>query len=237
MSVSFLKKGQAAHEAVAQADAETEARKKSAGIRRYWIPQDGEGQVTFLDGDLTKDGLLDAVAYYEHQVKLNGHFRNWFPCTADSEPCPICDGGDNPSLVTAFTVIDHNKWKDKNGVVHQHERRLFVCKRDTFKMLQKIATKREGLAGATFDVARSGEKSSNVGNMFDFTEKQSPEAIAKKYGLELDDVQPYDYGEVIQYFPAAELKKLGFGLVGGIGSEDVATQTAPAEEPDYDQSL
>lgn len=221
MSMKFLKKGKAAHTEMAKAEAEAEARKKAAGIRRYWIPENAEGKVTFLDGDLGDEGLIEAVSFWEHQLKLNGNWRNWYPCTQVTEPCPICEGGDNPSLVMVFTVIDHGEWKDKQGVVHKDERRLFVCKRETFKRLQKIASKRGGLKGCTFDVSRVGEKSAGVGDTFDFIEKRTMPALAKALNLKPEDVAPFDYEEVLTYYTADQLRELGFGEASPpIGSED-----------------
>jgi hypothetical protein len=45
--------------------------------------------------------------FYEHRVRLNGEWENYI-CTAEadqSQPCPICEGGDRPSLVGVMTVI------------------------------------------------------------------------------------------------------------------------------------
>lgn len=228
MALKFLQKGKAAHTALAKEDAAAEARKKAAGIRRYWIPDSAEGKITFLDGDLGDEGLIDVVTFWEHQLKINGNWRNWFPCTQVTEPCPICEGGDNASLVAVFTVLDHGKWTDKQGVTHENERRLFVCKRETLKRLQKIAAKRGGLKGCTFDVSRVGEKSAGVGDTFDFTEKRTPAQIAKAYNLKLEDVAPFDYEEAFTYHTADQLRELGFGTgTAPIGSDDKVGESKP----------
>jgi len=232
MSVTFLKAGKEAHVAVAKAEKETAAKKAAAGeARRFWLPNDAETQITFLDGDLLPEGLIDTVTFWEHQLKLNGSWQNWFVCTKDDEPCPICEDSDKySSLITLFTVIDHTKWTDKQNVVHQHERRLFACKRDTFKRLQKLATKRKGLVGVTFDVARTGDKSAAVGNDFDFVEKLSLEDIGKKYNLKEKDLKPFDYSEVIKYHTADELRELGFGSNGAPIGQEAAKQAVGAQE-------
>ncbi len=238
MAVSWLKKGKAAHEQVKHADQETEKKKAAGSIRRFWIPNDKETQITFLDGDLDDDGLLQTVTYWEHQLRLNGDWRNWFACTQDSEPCPICLGGqgDSPSLVAAFTVIDHTKWTDKQQKVHQHERRLFICKRETLKRLQKIATKRDGLLGITFDVSRTGDKSAAVGSDFDFVEKRTAANLKKAYGLKLEDVKAYDYEETIKYRNAEELKELGFTTLT-VGAADVSSDGPAPTATNYDKDL
>lgn len=244
--MSFLKRGSAAVEAVARADAQTEARKDAASqfkIKRFWMKNDTETRITFLDGTLTSDNLLDTVIYNEHQVNKDGHWRNWFPCTEDvdnSEPCPICEQGDGyrPSLVAVFTVIDHSVWKDNKGSTHQYQKQLYVCKREAFKLLQKLAVKRGGLEGCTFDVMRSGERSLSAGNNFDFCEKETLLEIKDKYSLE--DVSPIDYDEAIPYLSPAKLQALGFGASGsatpGTGNNS-KTHKAPTNPVNYDSDI
>jgi len=235
MTVSFLKKGKEAHAQVEQAVQETEKKKAAASVRRFFIKHDKETQITFLDGDLDDDGLLETTTFWEHNLRLNGRWFNYFACTKDDEPCPICLSGDTSSLVAVFSVIDHTKWTDKNAVPHQHERRLFACKRDTFKRLQNIATKRKGLAGATFDVTRIGDKSAAVGSDFDFTEKRPRSELMKVYGLDEESVTPYNYEEIITYRSAEELNSLGFGILP-IGAADVSSP-AQSTETNYDTEL
>lgn len=234
MTVSWLKTGKAAHEQVDKADQETAKKQAAASIRRFWVPKDKETQITFLDGDLDEDGLLETVTFWEHNLRLNGRWGNHYACTQDQEPCPICLGGDTPSLVAAFSILDHTEWTDKNNKTHKHERRLFVCKRETFKRLQKIATKRGGLAGATFDVSRIGEKSAAVGSDFDFVDKRTPKELQAAYGIEAQETVAYAYQEVLVYRNAEELQGLGFGTVG-VGQPQ-AGGAAPSAS-DYDNDL
>lgn len=226
MAVSFMKKGKAAHAMMDKAEAEAAAKKASLQnqARRFWIPQDKETQITFLDGSLDDEGVLEAVTFWEHQLKISGDWRNWFPCTQVEEPCPICEGGETPYLVALFTIIDHSEYKDNKGVTHKNQKRLFACKRETFRRLQKIAAKRGGLAGITFDVSRGGDKSASVGDSFDFVEKRTLSAIQKAYGLDKETVAPFVYDEVITYRTAKELRKLGFGDTSKpMGSDDADT--------------
>ena len=236
MTVSFLKKGKDAHAQVEKADQETEKKKAAASVRRFFLPKDKETQITFLDGDLDEDGLLETVTFWEHNLRLNGRWFNYFTCTQDDEPCPICQGGDTPSLVAVFSIIDHTKWVDKNSVSHQHERRLFACKRETFKRLQKLATKRKGLAGVTFDVSRIGEKSPAVGSDFDFSEKRAMSELIEAYSVTEEDVASYNYEEIITYRNAEELRGLGFGIMP-IGAADTPSSKQVVTETNYDTEL
>jgi hypothetical protein len=224
--MSFLKKGKAAHAALEKAEAQAEAAAKNRAFR-FWLPDKGQTSITFLDGDLDADGMLDIPMYYEHQVFMNGHYRNWFACVAEDEPCPICEGGDTPMLVGCLTVIDHSEFKDKQGKVRKDEKRLFVAKRKTIQQLQLIAAKRGGLTGCLFDVARTGDKEANVGNMFDFTEKVAPAQLKKKYK---ENAEPFEYEEVIPHPSAKELRALGFGTTGVGGEQPPSDSEGTGEE-------
>lgn len=230
-SLKFMHKGSEGEQMTKKAETDQAARKAAAGnsIYRFWMPEGSEQKITFLDGNLSEAGLLDVPRYWEHNLQLGGNWKNWFPCTKDEEPCPICDLK-QPALVYAFSIIDHRKWEDKNDKVHEHERKLYICKGDTFKRLSKIAVKREGLAGCTFDVSRIGDKAENVGNDFDFCEQLTLKKLIKKYGLEKKGKAennkvclPYDYDEVIKYHTAEELREMGLGSGSApVGSADVA---------------
>lgn len=216
--LSFLKRGQEAQEIMQQEEHQAEQSYKSKMLR-YWVPQDGDGDITFLDGSVV-DGKLNVTYYHEHNVNLNGRWNNFFICTQDDDICPICEGGSKPAFVGALTVISHKEYlSKKDNKVHKDEIRLFVAKRDTIKQLTKLAIKRGGLAGCRFDVSRTGDKSAAVGNVFDFTNKKTMAEIAKLYGS--DKVKPLDYDELFAslYIGAKDLRKMGFGIVAPVGTE------------------
>jgi len=238
MAVKFLKRGKEAAEETQKADAEMERRRAAAknkdNVYRYWMPEGEEQKITFLDGELNEAGVLDVPRYWEHNLLLGGSWKNWFPCTKDEEPCPLCDLK-QPSLVYVFTIIDHRQWKEKKGdhKEHEHERKLYVCKGDTYKRLSKMAHKRGGLTGCTFDVSRIGDRAENVGSDFDFCEKLSFKELAKKYGLVKKGktnnnkvCKPYDYDEVLKYYTAEQLREMtGLGEESApVGSGDVNEQ-------------
>lgn len=217
--VSFLKKGKAAQETFAKEEHKAEQSAKGR-VFRFWVPKDKETSLTFLDGDLNADGVLDIQFFYEHNINMNGKWGNFFVCTQDEEPCPICEGGAYPAYVGLLTVIDHSEYvSKKDNMTHKDNVKMMVVKRDTVKMLQKLAIKRGGLRGCRFDVSRTGDKSASVGNVFDFTEKHAEAALVKLYG---DKSKPINYEEVLSkaYLSAKDLRKLGFGSSSGpIGGE------------------
>lgn len=217
--LGFLKKGNAARAAIQAEEARIELAKQEAGkLWRYRMPVGVDRRITFLDGDLDKDGLLDISMFHEHTIRINGGYEN-FVCTAEidqSQPCPLCEAGDRPSLVGVLTVIDHSEHviqKGPNaGKVLKDQKKLFVAKMTTIKILTKKAEKLGTLAGCTFDVFRTTDKSPAVGDQFDFVERfESYDDIADKYGLKLDDVQPANYAEEIKYRSPEELIALGVG--------------------------
>lgn len=217
--LSFLKRGKEAREAFAKEEHKAEMRAKT-NVFRFFVPKDKETRITFLDGDITSD-MLDIPFYYEHNVNMNGNWGNFFICLQDTnEPCPICEGGLNPSYVGLLTVIDHSQYKsEKDGKIYKDQIRLFAAKRETVKTLQNLAKKRGGLRGCRFDVSRTGDKSAAVGNVFDFQEKLTMEQIQAKYG---EKAVPINYDEVLEamFMSAKDLRKLGFGSsTPPIGSE------------------
>lgn len=228
---SFLKKGAEAQEALATEEAKAEMAKAEAGKAWRFMLKDGEEKrVTFLDGDLDENGMLSDQRFYQHTLFVNGNWMN-FVCTADvdqSQPCPICaknDKDSRPALVGVLSVIDHSQHEVQSGPnkgnVIKNQRRLYVMKKGTIKHLQKLAEKRGGLAGCTFDIGRTGDKEPNVGNQFDFVEKHpSLDSIAAELGLKAEDCVPLNYGEEIKYYTPQELIELGVGKAhGGIGYE------------------
>jgi hypothetical protein len=234
-NVTFLKKGAAAKQAVAAEEVKSEARRAEMNrMRRFYVGYNKDTQITFLDGKLDEDGVLDIPRFYEHTLQVGSDWKHYV-CTAEidqSKPCPLCEAGNKPDLVGVMTVLDHGEYtvqKGPNaGKVYKNQRRLFVAKEGTLKDLNKLAAKpeRNGLAGCTFDVSRGGENTRDprVGKTFDFVVKHKTLAsIAEKYDLKIEEVQPAQYdgeeGEIL-YLPPEKLVELGLGKAhGGIGYE------------------
>lgn len=257
MGVSWLKQGQASAQMATQAQAEAEARKAEMGhMFRFFINKGEDAKITFVDGNLSEQGFLLPPRFYEHTVYHNGKWTN-FVCPEKTSPelgqkCPFCETGDYASLVAMFTVIDHRVYKSPTtGKTYQDTTKLFAAKSGTFEMLNKLAVKRDGLAGCTFDVSRSGEKSPAVGNMFDFVEKKDPKELKGKWtrtfknaqGKEVteDAFTVADYEKEVVWRDADELRAMGFGKpgMGNVpmgGTTQAPTQSKPAAQ-DYDKHL
>lgn len=232
MGVSWLKSGEESAKLAKQHAVEVEiAKSKQGKMFDFWLKEGEEARITFVDGNLNPQGFLLPPRYYEHSLYLNGSWGNKFVCPEKTSPelgqkCPLCEGGDRPSLVALFTIIDHREHKSGDKV-YVNMPRLLVAKPQSFEILHKIAVKREGLAGATFDVSRIGEKSASIGTMFDFIEKNPVEELRKKYtrtfknkdGKEetVSAFEPCNYEEQIVFRSEQELRAMGFGPAGVTG--------------------
>lgn len=235
-AVGWMKKGKAAHQAFQEEEAKAEKAKAEAGkLFRFWMPPDEERKITFLDGELDEEGMLDIPMFYEHRVRLNGDWKT-FVCVSEEEPCPICEKGDSrASLVGVMTVIDHTPYKIKSGPnagkTIKNSRKLFVATRQTIKKLAKKAAKQGGLAGCTFEVSRTSDKDPSVGSDFEFLERCTADELVAKYDLKEEDVSPADYSHEITYHSAEELVKLGVGkAMGGVGKEKGVATAEVADE-------
>lgn len=231
---SFMKRGAAARKALEEDEARAAQRQAEIGKAwRFYIPKDKLGEdfkVTFLDGDLDEDGMLDLLAWDEHTVMNEGKPEQYV-CTADNEPCPLCHAGNRSSYVAAFTIIDHSEYEirkgDRKGQIITNEKKLYVVKRSTIGKLQKFATKTGGLRGAQFQVSRSSKDSPNCGDMFmlecQFDEAELTEMFAGEKGDKKGEGEghlPLDYEKEVPYRDAKTLVKLGVaGAVDGVSSK------------------
>jgi hypothetical protein len=226
--MGFMKTGAAAKALLQEETAKAEAAQAERGkLWRFRIPEQKCGEdftVSFLDGILDEDGALSAPMWMEHTIYLAGRWQN-VPCTSHEEPCPICANTDSKSaLVAGFTVIDHTPYKilkgPNAGQMVKDQRRLFIAKKSTFAILQKLASKQGGLIGCTFEVSRQNDKSPSVGDLFQFLEKRKLSQLASIYG---DAATPADFGEEITYYSAQQLIGMGvkgtaMGKIGGEGN-------------------
>lgn len=233
--MSFLKKGKAAQQEVSKEHAAQEARREARenSFPRFWMNKGQTKRITFLDGGLMDDGLMELTQFYSHGVKIQNRWE-MVVCTAHddkTQPCPVCEGGDYSSLVAAFTVIDHSKFVSKAGKTYQHETKLFLAKTSTIAKLQKLANTRGGLDGVTFNVSRSEtDNAPNVGDVFDFVGQMDAAAIAEKF-----DSGIIDYETAIQYYTPEQLRSMGFGeqQKAGTTKPPPSGKAAATSEADY----
>jgi hypothetical protein len=264
MAVSWLKKGNDSKQAAAAEVVKQEMQKDSMGkMFRFSMKKEEKGVlITFVDGELDKDGFLVPPRYYEHNLFLNNKWGNTFVCPQLTAPhlgqtCPICAtaGTKPPALVSVFTVIDHRTVESSKtpGKVYKDMPRLFIAKAGTMEILNHIALKRGGLAGCTFEVLRigAGDKLPSVGTNFEFEKKTPLDELVKQYMREFVDPKtnqktmksvfvPADYDNEIKFHTADELVKLGFGspqISGYSPGQSMTTDMDPPGGTDYASQL
>lgn len=245
MGVSWLKKGADAQSAMKSEEAQKAAAQAAKSKMWGFYLKNGESaEITFVDGDLNSDGTLNALMYREHRIFANGSWNNTYVCVADEGPCPLCEGGDTPSLVAVLTVIDHRVVPSKKeaGKTYTNTPKLFVMKMGTYKLLQKYASKMGGLSGVRFEVSRTGDKEPAVGDVFIPGEKGNPEVLAKQYtrtyekdGKQITEsvFKAADYEKELPYHSADDLRQMGFGnavLNHSGGGSTLPTGAGPTAE-------
>lgn len=230
-SSGLLMTGGAAKEALQRERALAKQRDldRENSVFRFYLKPEQEETITFLDGDLDEDGDLENICYYEHTINTKGYPK--YVCINDPSTgveCPICATGDNPYFATVFTVLVHKEWASKqdikDGIKHEASIQLFVAKSSVADKLRKKAKKYGGLAGVTFEVSRSNADAFNVGDDFDYVQKNTLAELVDGFPNEVDKngntvVKPLDYNKVLQIYSESELHDLGFGTptqaVGG----------------------
>jgi hypothetical protein len=250
MGIAWLKTGTASANLAKQDEAEKALQNEQKGLLwRFGLKDKEEARITFVDGDLSPEGFLVPPRYYEHHIQVNGQWGHFFVCPEKTIPeaghkCPICAQGDKPALVALFTIIDHREFTTKAGKKIKDQKRLLVAKPVSMEMLTKIAVKRGGLAGATFDVTRMGDKSASIGSMFDFVEKNPIAALQATFTeeVEVNGVKktqtlftPADYEKEVVFRTPEELLKAGVGAQQQSGL--LAPGGATLKSSDYSKNL
>ena len=249
MAVTWLSKGKQSAEIAKKEEAAAEMRKAQQGkMFRFWMKEGEEARITFVDGVLT-NGVLLPPRFYEHNLMMNGKVQT-FVCPEQSNPdggdkCPLCESGDRPALVSLFTIIDHRSFKGADGKVYKDTPKLLVAKPQAMEYLQKRADKFGGLAGVTFDVSRTGDKSASIGNTYDFvSQEQDLEVLRKKYTRTFKDEKgkevtksvfvPANYEEEIVFHTGDELRQMGYGKPGVTGGVSGFKSKGGNDDPPFD---
>ena len=143
---------------------------------RHWMKKNTERRLVFL----TNGGSAPAI--WEHQVYLDGNWRNWHSCLQTmGMPCPLCQfAAKNKNkysrkAVRFFTVIDVDGYTNRDGIEVKNQRRLLAAKKGTVEILKRrfatLQKQGKDLRGAMFNVYRSNEdKGPSVGTDFEYME-------------------------------------------------------------------
>ncbi|QHJ74565.1 hypothetical protein VH22019_00001 [Vibrio phage VH2_2019] len=224
---SFLKTGKAALKALEKEDekVEQDAALRTAE-RAFWLKAESSSVITFLDGDLDEDGMLQVPLVYNHNV-YNANMgakgeRIDITCVKDEEPCPLCEF-DKSSLVGLLTVVEHVEYTANNGEVVTNPRRLYLCKRGTLRDLQEAATELGGLRGQQFKVRRTGKRKATVGDEMEYVGHLTDEQMEDNF----PDANAIDYEKALVYLTAEEMYEKG--VVEGVskGTHQAPVYDAP----------
>jgi hypothetical protein len=121
----------------------------------------------------------DSIGIWEHQVYINGSWRNWATCLQSiGKACKLCQYAEENDKYRRykaqyFSVIDETGWKDKKGNWHRPNRVMIPAKKQTVELLQRrylsLLEDGKGLKGARFEVFRStAQQSASVGTDWTF---------------------------------------------------------------------
>ncbi len=195
-----------------------------SGQRRFWMKEGKETKVIFIDG-------APNYKFYEHQVPIDGDFKNWFTCLKDLDPngCPLCDYAaahldkkGKPMYgryaVGMFNVIDRTEWTDSDGNIHKDEVKILPAKITMLKRFRKRAERYGGsLAGREFIVSRTSKKDANIGDDWEF---------AGEVDLSKFEYEPFDIKEVCAPKSHADLMK----VVKSLGVEEAEVASSPEDD-------
>lgn len=253
---SWMAKGSASAKVAEKEEQEAAIRKESQGLMwRFWLKAGEEATITFVDGELSKEGFLLPPRFYEHNLYLNGKHNNLFVCPEKTNPasgdkCPICeDPNEKPSLIALFTIIDHRIFSGKDDKQYTDRPKILAAKSQSFEMLNKIASKLGGLAGQTFSVSRSkADKSPAIGDVYLPMSKAPVEELRQKYMVEKTDpitgkksmsslFVPADYELEIIYRTGDELRKMGLGSAAHAGMQSYNPDNAGTDSTNYSEHL
>lgn len=167
-------------------------------VQRVWLKPHTSKNLVFLDDA--------AFSFYEHQVKINGRWDNFFTCIGKANGCPLCLSGMNPYLNTVFTVIDRTEYQDKKGIKHADEKRLFAVKEETALTLKEKHKRWGGMKNKEIVATRKGDKDASCGSDFELVLENGQIKIPDLSHLK--DKNPYNYMELFKPQTAQELREV-----------------------------
>jgi hypothetical protein len=205
---------------------------------RHWMPAPDEGEKPDPKEDATHMIIIhrgEPVGFWEHQVKLNGDWRNWFSCPLQNEvedECPLCEHGEYRAYFAgAMTGLDITPFETKDGV-NQGRRKLIVAKNEMLGRFELWASEdgaEEGsLYGVQYRILRSSSDAANIGDDWKKKKLWTPEDLEAHFeevkdalmeadwdGAEEEAenlLEPYDYDDWFEHKTMDELRAVAAAL-------------------------
>lgn len=190
---------------------DAEKQSKSASSKRFFMMPDETKRILLLDDEPT--------CIWEHSLKIGGKWRGHeYTCRKgmpDDPRCPLCTSGANRYYLGFLTILDLDGFTGEDGKKYTNLRRLFPMKMETLKRFRKFKERRKSLVGWIIEASRSGKKTANVGDIFDFVEKVDPFEderfwfASKTDGGKKKPPEIFDYRELFAPVSVKEMMSLG----------------------------
>jgi len=173
--------------------------------KRFFLKPGKSAKVTFLDSA--------GFGFLEHRLSIDGNWNNFFTCLRDFSECPLCDSGDRPSYVVAWTIIDHSVFvSEKTGKEYKNQKKLLVAKRSVVsKLFRRKESLENDLTMGLLSFHRDGYKESACGEDIEVIRKLTKEELLKFKPPEVDEKAwrtPYDYMELFKPQSVDELRRI-----------------------------
>lgn len=229
--MNFLKSGDEGRKFFEEEKQRQKEQAEQGNVRewRFKLSPSSTGYIVFLDN-------ID-VFLLEHQYSktVNGktNYYNYETCIRDIEgECPLCDNGNNASLVSVASIIDFTEYTKKDGTKTGPRKKIIVLKKGGTERFLRKQEKQGGLKYKKFEMYRSSDqKGEATGTDAEFEKEVDPEVL-KKFCPEGTDpnewIKPFDYNELFKPKSAQEIRQL-IGISEPVGSSETNTEEPKKE--------
>lgn len=187
---------------------------------RFWLNPEEEKRVIILDDE---DFVL-----YEHHVKINGKWGNFFTCLKGhdgADACPLCMSGNQRRWTSFITVIDCTGFIGKDGKRIQYRRSLFPMTPTIADRFSALRSKKTTLVNCLVDLKRTSENAPRLGDIWDIVKEGVDVENDKKLRWKsnkdgkMHSPEPFEYIKIFAPKTESELKALASGAYSGDNDE------------------
>jgi hypothetical protein len=220
--MNFLKSGDEGRKFFEEEKQRQKEQAEQGNVRewRFKLSPSSTGYVVFLDD-------IDAFLL-EHQYSrnVNGktNYYNYETCIRDIEgECPLCENGNNASLVSVASIIDFTEYTKKDGTKTGPRKKIIVLKKGGTERFLRKQEKLKGLKYKKFEIFRSSDpKGEATGTDVEYEKDVDPDVL-KKFCPEGQDanewLKPFDYNKIFKPKTAKEIRSL-IGISDPVGSTE-----------------
>lgn len=237
-SASWMQKGAVGEAHAEKLHNELQARMEATKnqLHRLWNAVGNSALVTVVEAE--------PIFIYEHDLMLNGQFRNYFTCRESLDECPLCDSGSKPYYLCLYTIINHTGFTTKKGEVLKHLKQVLAMKNTA---LQKFKRRRAELDGSVklvqFKFTRDTRDEASTGTDISVVKRwEGKDLIAylRGDGVSSEDIKklitPYDFETLLAPKSIEDLRKIVGERPIGSGEDD-ASEPVVTDAVDEDDLL